>query len=319
MKSALPDGSSAQMARIVSAKTVLPEGWCREHRTYLYKALRSMQQIPSQTQDHGEIRMSSRPRSSLEQFRKNIVGSVVELDCFNIGKARGALDTDDFRYVTGETQTVTGVIAGENGGIGAGAAVDLVGARSAVDRVVAIIALDIIIAAAGVENIVPGAAVDAVVAVAAEDYVITPVSGQNVVPGAAIDIIGAPQTTCNLIVSVTPVQLGGGVDIGHRDRVVAAQTVDDVPAGDRPGQNIIAFRAVERRCRDIVVEDGRGGGAGADGRARRAGEHHVEALVRLHRGVAADVERDCLASLAGHETHRTGRQRAAEIGRIRRP
>src|SRR3954447_451229 len=140
MKSALPDGSSAQMARIVSAKTVLPKGWCREHRTYLFKALRSMQQIPSQTQDHGEIRMSSRPRSSLEQLRKNIVGSVVELDCFNIGKARGALDTDDFRYATGETQnatgetqTIVGVVAGENSGIGAGAAVDLVGARSAVD------------------------------------------------------------------------------------------------------------------------------------------------------------------------------------------
>src|SRR3954466_14474096 len=142
--------------------------------------------------------MSSRPRSNLEQSRKNIVGAVVELDRLNIGEARGALDTDDFRYATGETQTVTGVIAGENGGIRAGAAIDLVGARSAVDRVVALSALDIIGAAARVENIVPGATIDAVIAVAAEDY------------------------------------------------VVAAQTVDDVPAGDRPGQNIIAFRAVER-------------------------------------------------------------------------
>src|SRR4051812_27043485 len=118
--------------------------------------------------------MSSRPRSNLEQSRKNIVGAVVELDRLDIGEARGALDTNDFRYATGETQTVTGVIAGENGGIRAGATIDLVGARSAVDRVIARIALDIIITAAGVENIVAGATIDEVITVAAEDYVVAP-------------------------------------------------------------------------------------------------------------------------------------------------
>src|SRR3954454_10099003 len=120
--------------------------------------------------------MSSRPRSNLEQSRKNIVGTVVELDRLDIGEARGALDTDDFRYATGGTQTVIGVIAGKNGGIRAGAAIDLVGARSAVDRVVARTALDIISAAAGVENIVAGATIDVVIAVAAEDDVVSPFS-----------------------------------------------------------------------------------------------------------------------------------------------
>src|SRR3954465_3854908 len=159
--------------------------------------------------------MSSRPRSNLEQSGKNIIGGVVELDSLNIGEARGALDTDDFRYTTGETQTVTGVIAGENGGIRAGAAIDLVGARSAVDRVIAITALDIIIAAASVENIVVGASIDAVIAIAAEDYVVAPVTVQNVVPGAAIDIIGAPHATCDPIVSIAAIYLGGGADVCH--------------------------------------------------------------------------------------------------------
>src|SRR3954465_8704023 len=120
--------------------------------------------------------MSSRPRSNLEQSRKNIVGAVVELDRLDIGEARGALDTNDFRYARGQTQTVTGLIAGENGGIRAGAAIDLVGARSTVDRVVARTALDIIITAAGVENIVAGATIDAIIAIAAEDDVVAPVT-----------------------------------------------------------------------------------------------------------------------------------------------
>src|SRR5215208_4845452 len=178
--------------------------------------------------------MSSRPRSNLEQSRKNIVGAVIELDRLDIGESRGALDTDDFRYATGETQTVTGVIAGENGGIRAGAAIDLVGARSAVDRVVAISALDIISAAAGVENIVASAGIDAVIAIAAEDYVVAPFSVQIVVPGAAIDVIVALGAAGNRIVSIAAIYLGGGADVRHRDPVVAAQTVDEVMADDRP-------------------------------------------------------------------------------------
>src|SRR4051794_9885458 len=159
--------------------------------------------------------MSSRPRSNLKQSRKNIVGAIVELDRLNIGEARGALDTDDFRYATGETQTVTGVIAGENGGIRAGAAIDLVSARSAVDRVVARAALDIISAAAGVEDIVAVAAIDAVIAVTAEDDVVAPFSVQIVVSGAAINIIGAQRAAVNLIVSIAAIYLGGGADVYH--------------------------------------------------------------------------------------------------------
>src|SRR5215212_139151 len=128
--------------------------------------------------------MSSRWRTSLEQSRKNIVRAVVELDCLNIGEARGALDTDDFRYATGETQTVIGVVTSENGGIGSGAAIDLVGARSAVDRVIPKSAYNVIIAAAGVDDVIVGAAIDAVVAVAAQDDVVAPVSGDAVVSGA---------------------------------------------------------------------------------------------------------------------------------------
>src|SRR4051794_4033248 len=120
--------------------------------------------------------MSSRPRSNLEQSRKHIIGAVVELDRLDIGEARGALDTDDFRYATGGTQTVTGVIAGKNSDIRTEATVDLVGARSTVDRVVSKTALDIIIAATGVENIVSSAPIDAIIAVAAEDDVVAPIS-----------------------------------------------------------------------------------------------------------------------------------------------
>src|SRR4051812_6434668 len=170
------------------------------------------------------------------------------------GQARSTFDAGNRGHAIRGTQTVTGIVAGENGNVGAGTAIDLFGARSAVDRVVAISALNVISAAAGVENIVAGAAIDAVIAVAAQDDVVAPVSGDAVVSGAAIDVIGAPQTARDDVVAVAAVQLGGGAAVAHRNGVVAAQTVDDVMADDRPGQNVIALRAVESRRIDSAVE-----------------------------------------------------------------
>jgi hypothetical protein len=85
--------------------------------------------------------MSSRPRSGLEQSRQHVIGAVIELDRFDVGEARGAFDAYNRDHTVGEAQIVIGVVAGENGNVGAGTAIDLVGARSAVDRVVAIFAL----------------------------------------------------------------------------------------------------------------------------------------------------------------------------------
>src|SRR5689334_12662358 len=75
-----------------------------------------------------------------------------------------------------------------------------------------------------------------------------------------------------------------------------AGTVVLLPQNVRPAIIVEIVRDHDKagdgwRRRDIVVEDGRGGGAGADGRAHGAGEHHVEALVRLDRGVAGDIDR----------------------------
>src|SRR5918998_1075423 len=52
-----------------------------------------------------------------EQPGKNIVGAVLELDLLDIREARRALDADDRRHAIGNTQTVIGVIAREDGGV----------------------------------------------------------------------------------------------------------------------------------------------------------------------------------------------------------
>src|SRR5690349_7314491 len=106
---------------------------------------------------------------------------------------------------------------------------------------------------------------------------------QNVRPAIIVEITGIDDMPASAAgPGRTPANLRGSVHLPDPD----AGTVVLLPQNVRPA--IIVEIVLDRdragdgwRRRDIVVEDGRGGGADADGRARRAGEHHVEGLVRL--------------------------------------
>ena len=96
-------------------------------------------------------------------------------------------------------------------------------------------------------------------------------------------------------------------------------------AGDGEGERRAAAVAFRQRCAQrldrqrggVVVEDGADGGCGGDRRPGRRRQRDREALVRLDRGVAGDVDGDGLAGLPGGEADRArGQHAAGEVGRV---